>query len=60
MNDGVGIGEGEAGAACLERDEKHLGFAGLEFFNEILSVFARSGKFEVAGLLLDKVFFNDV
>jgi hypothetical protein len=35
MNDGVGIGEGEASAACLERDEKYLGLASLKPLNQI-------------------------
>lgn len=60
VDDGVGIGEGEPGSACFEGDEEDFGFSGLEFFDEFLSVFTRSGELEVAGAGINEVLLNDI
>ena len=55
VDDGVGGGEVEAGAAGFEGDEEERDFAGLEVFDEFAAVFGGAGEFEVADFFSDEV-----
>ena len=53
VDDGVGGGEVEAGAAGLEGDEEERDFSGLEILDELAAVLGGSGEFEVGDFFPD-------
>ncbi len=59
VDDGVGGGEIEPGAAGLERDEEDGDFAGLEFFDEFGALLGLAGEFEERDVLEFEVFLDE-